>query len=96
MAPFGLVFDGTARMHPNWEETKLQVQQNKTSSWSSADAHLSDKNKDVLPRGRPDGAQFHFPWVGNSGGRLRLSRVFSEPFPQGLKLAFFLLHLRHD
>jgi hypothetical protein len=29
------------------EETKLQVQQNKTSSWSSVDAHPSDKNKDV-------------------------------------------------
>jgi hypothetical protein len=33
----------------NYKETRMQVQQNKTSLWGSTDSHPSDKNKDVLP-----------------------------------------------
>jgi hypothetical protein len=34
-------------MFPYQEETKMEVQRNRTSSWSSADSHPSDNNKDV-------------------------------------------------
>jgi hypothetical protein len=69
------IFFDTDRLEldPAWEETKMQVQQNMTSSWNSADSHPSDKNKNVLPRGRPDEAQFRSPWVGDAGEGLERS-----------------------
>jgi hypothetical protein len=54
-----------ALLEARCSRTRAKVHRNKTWSWSSTDAHPSDKN---LPM---DGAQLYFPRVGEAGGQLK-------------------------